>query len=461
MASPGTISRPEPLAPRWVRGLLALAVAAPLLGVGLMLARAGWRSDVHGEFINHVLFATDRGQLQLLGFEYPPLPFLLLLPWATETWAMLLGAVAIFGLAWLVLDDCTAHRSMLPFLLLVGMLWTPIGISLVASDFNEAVGLFALYFGWRHYRRWWETRQTIHGLLTGLWLGLAFYTSPLGLALALVAGVVLPLVFPRLQIPPFASQLVLLVFPGIAATATWAYLSWVFTHRVAFPFTPWEPASPGFLTIVVWTLPYLLVVLLALLRPRATTAGVVLPFVLLVAANRAGWHFSLAFATGLLTLVAIIALPKDLDRWRRSAVVGVVLAQAALAWWLVAWPKPTTDDLAARAVAEALSTTPPRSILIDDRWATHLLKWVPSMAPYLTTRDVGFELALAYPAAKVRYVMVTQDDEGLSLDADVHPPVGFVVDWSWNGYTLYRRPDAPRISVRYDAVLNAAAEVTR
>ena len=66
-------------------------------------------------------------------------------------------------------------------------------------------------------------------------------------------------------------------------------------------------------------------------------------YVLLVAANRAGWHFSLAFATGLLTLVAIIALPMDLDRWRRSAVVGAVMVQAALAWWLVDWPRTTRD----------------------------------------------------------------------------------------------------------------------
>lgn len=460
MASPATISPPEPRAPRWVRGLLALAVAAPLLGVGLLLAHNGWRSDIHGAFINRVLFATDRGQLQLLGFEYPPLPFLLLLPWATDTWAMLLGAGAIFGLAWLVLDDCTAHRSMLPFILLVGMLWTPLGVSLVASDFNEAVGLFALYVGWRHYRRWWETRRTFHGLLTGLWLGLAFYTSPLGLALALVAGAILPLIFPRLQVPPFASQLVLLVFPGIAATATWAYLSWVFTHRVAFPFTPWEAASPDLFTILRWTLPYLLVAWFALLRPKATTAGMVLPFLLLVAANRVGWHFSLAFAAGLLTLVAIIALPKGLHRTGRAAVVTVVAIQAALAWWLIGWPVTTTADRAAHAVAVALADAPARSILIDDRWAPQLFKWAPSMRPYLTTRDVGFELALTDPVSKVEYVLVTPDDEGLTLDADVHPPLGFVLDWSWDGYTLYRRPDVKRLDVRYDAVLTATTMET-
>lgn len=453
MVSPVTALRHRAVAPYWVRGLLAATAAAPLLVAGLLLARAGYLSDTHGAFLSRVLFALDRGQLELLGFEYPPLPFLMLLPWPTVTLAMLFGALAIFSLAWLVLNDCTMRRSILPFILLLGALWSPIGVHLVASDFNEAVGLFALYGGWRHYRRWWETRRTIHGLYTGLWLGIAFYTSPLGLGLALIAGAVLPLLFPRLQIPPFASQLVLLVFPGLAATATWAYLSWVFTHRVAFPFSPWEPQSPGFFAIVTWTVPYLLVAFFSLLKPKATTAGVLLPFVLLLAANRVGWHFSLAFAVVLLTLVAIIAIPVDLDRSQRALLGGAAILQALAAWVLVPWPQTTPTDATSRAVATALAPAPARSILIDDRFALGLLKWAPSLSPYLTTRDTGFEVALAEPAAVVQYVLVTPDDEGLTLDADVHPPAGFQVDWSWGGYTLYRRAGATRLPVRYDRLL--------
>ena len=443
----------EPAAPRGARVVLAIAVVAPLLIAGVLLWHGGWRSDIHGAFLSRVRFAQNRGELQLLGFEYPPLPFLLLLPWPDDLWIIIVGSAALFGLTWLVLDDCASQRSVVPFILLLGVVWTPIGLHFVAGDFNEAVGLFALYVGWRHYRRWWATRDTVYGLYTGLWLGLAFYTSPLGLALALVAGAVLPLIFPRLQIPPFASQLVLLVFPGVAATATWAYLSWIFTHRIAFPFTPWEPSSPGFITILEWTVPYLVVSALALLRPRATTAGVLLPFALLVIANRVGWHFSLAFAVGLLTLVAIVALPKDLRAPQRRLVGLVAIAQAVVAWWLVPWPRIPQSDLVAHAVADALAHAPSRSVLIDDRWAPRLLKWAPSLAPYLTTRDTGFELALSDPADKVRYVMVTNDDRGLTLGADVHPPAGFVLNWSWGGYTLYRRADVAPLPVRYDAVL--------
>lgn len=457
MASPAMAPPAEPAAPRWVRAVLALAVVVPLVVAAVLLAHGGWRSDIHGAFLSRVRFAENRGQLQLLGFEYPPLPFLLLLPWPVDLWIIILAGAALFGLVWMVLDDCTWQRSILPFILLLSALWTPIGVHLVAGDFNEAIGLFALYVGWRHYRRWWATRKTIHGLYTGLWLGLAFYTSPLGLALALVAGAVLPLIFPRLQIPPFASQLVLLVFPGVAATGTWAYLSWIFTHRVAFPFTPWEPTSPGFITVLAWTVPYLIVSLLALLRPRATTAGVLLPFALLVVANRVGWHFSLAFATGLLTMVAIVALPMDLKKWQRALVGAVAVAQAIAAWWLIPWPRVSEADLAAHAVADALAKAPDRSILIDDRFAPQLLKWAPSLAPYLTTRDPGFDLALTDPADKVDYVLITSDREGLTLDADLRPPVGFVVNWSWAGYTLYRRPTVARLPVRYDAVLAAEA----
>lgn len=453
MASPVTAPQRSAVAPYWVRAVLSLTAAAPMLIAGLLLARAGYMSDTHGAFLSHVHFAQDRGQLELLGFEYPPLPFLMLLPWPTVTLAMVLGAMAIFSLAWLVLNECTMRRSILPFVLLLGAVWSPIGVHLVATDFNEAVGLFALFGGWRHYRRWWETRKTIHGLYTGLWLGVAFYTSPLGLGLALIAGAVLPLIFPRLQIPPFASQLVLLVFPGIAATATWAYLSWVFTHRVAYPFSPWEPQSPGLMAIVTWTVPYLLVAFFALIKPKATTAGILLPFVLLLGANRIGWHFSLAFAVLLLTLVAIIALPVDLDRSRKTLLGGVAILQALAAWVFIPWPTTTPQDTANRAVATALASAPARSILIDDRYAAGLLKWAPSMSPYLTTRDTGFEMALAEPESAVQYVLVTPDEDGLTLDADQRPPRGFAVDWSWAGYTLYRRPDARPRPVRYDRVL--------
>lgn len=459
MASPGTAPSPpaEPRARAWVRLLLVLAVVLPLALVAADLAREGWLSDTHGAFLSRVRFALERGRLELLGFEYPPLPFLLLVPWATTTATWVLGALAIGTITWFVLDECTDRRTVLPLVLLVAALWNPIGLRLVATDFNEAVGLLALFVGWRHYRRWWATRQTIHGLRTGLWLGLAFYTSPLGLALALVAGALLPLLFPRLQIPPFASQLVLLVFPGVAAACTWAYLSWVFIGRIAFPFTPWEPSSPELGIIALWSIPFLLVTLLAVLRPSATSAGMLLPLGLLWVANRMGWHFSLAFAVVLLTLVAIVALPRHLDRGLRALVGMVAIVQAIAAWF--AWPPPRLDDAdrAARAVATALAHAPPRSILIDDRYAERLLKWAPTLEPYLTTRDTGFEIAKAQPMNTVRYVLATPDDEGLTLDADLRPPTGFLPVWNWRGYALWRRPDAAAPPLRYDAVQGGGA----
>lgn len=458
MVSPDTAPATEPRAPRATKLLLALAVALPLALVAAGLAHDGWLSDTHGAFLSRVRFAVERGRLELLGFEYPPLPFLMLVPWATTTATWMLGALAIATLAWLVVDECTARRSVLPLVLLVAALWTPIGLHLVAGDFNEAVGLVALFIGWRHYRRWWATRQTVHGLLTGLWLGLAFYTSPLGLAVALIAGAILPLVFPRLQIPPFASQLVLLVFPGVAAAATWAYLSWVFVGYVAFPFTPWEPGSPSLPTIVTWSIPYLVVVAALLLRPSATTAGMLLPLVLLWIANRVGWHFSLSFAVLLLTLVAIVSLPRHLHVTIRALIGAVAIAQAVLAW--LVWPPPqrSAEDVAARAVAEALQDAPPRSILIDDRQAERLLKWAPSIRPYLTTRDTGFELAMAQPLNTVRYVLATADADGLTLDADRRPPAGFERAWSWQGYTLWRHPEAPVPPLRFDALVRAGVE---
>ncbi len=443
----------EPRAPRWVRATLALLAALPPAVAAWLLIGEGWRSDPHGAFIQRVLFAADRGRLELLGFEYPPLPFLLLLPSPTDYWAVALGAFGLMGLAWYVVDECTSRRTILPYLLLLAILWTPLGLHFTAGNFNEALGLAALFVGWRHYRRWWSTRRTIHGLYTGLWLGLAFYSSPLGLGLALIAGAILPVLFPRLQIPPFASQMVLLVFPGFAATVTWAYLSWVFTGRVAFPFTPWERDSPAILELLRWTIPYLVVSAAALVRPKATTAGMLLPFLLLAAATQTGWHFSLAFAATLLMLVAIVALPRDVSRLQRWSLVVLAAGQAVASWWFIPLPTPSDADRRDRAVAQALAVAPPRSILVDDRRADGLLKWVPSLDAYLTTRDIGFDLAVGMPREAVQYVLVTEDADGLSLDAARHPPAGFVEDWSWSGYTLYRLPNAPRLPVRFSAAI--------
>jgi hypothetical protein len=447
---------PEARAPAWVRLLLALTIAVPLVLIAVMMAQDGWLSDTHGAFLHRVRFALDRGRLELLGFEYPPLPFFLLAPWPSTLAATLLGGLAVAGLAWVVIGECTDRRSILPLVLLTAVLWNPIGAQLVVSDFNEAVGLLALYIGWHQYRRWWATRQTVYGLYTGLWLGLAFYTSPLGLALALLAGAILPVLFPRLQIPPFASQFVLLAFPGVAATATWAYLSYVFVGRVALPFTPWAPDAPGLLTILTWTVPYLLVALLALSRRSVTTAGVFLPLVLLVAADGIGWHFSLAFAVGLLTLVAIVALPRDLSRPTRALVGAVALTQLVAAWVFIPWPTLAPRDHAARAVADALASAPPRTILLDDRAAEPLLKWSTSVGGYLTTRDTGFDLAVSNPERYVRYVLATTTPDGLTLDADRRPPAGFVLEWRWAGYALWRHPDAPALPVRFDALPDPA-----
>ncbi|HRP07718.1 MAG TPA: hypothetical protein PLL69_04455 [Gemmatimonadales bacterium] len=458
MASPATAPPPEPRAPRATRLLLAVAVALPLAVLAAMLSRDGWLSDTHGAFLWRVHFAVERGRLELLGFEYPPLPFMLLAPWASVAATWLLGSIAVAALAWLVVDECTDRRSVLPLLILVAALWTPIGMHLVVGNFNEAVGLLTLFIGWRHYRRWWETRQTVHGLLTGIWLGIAFYTSPLGLALALVAGAILPLVFPRLQIPPFASQLVLLVFPGLAAAITWAYLSWVFTGDVAFPFSAWEPGSPTLAHMMLWSAPYLVVALLLLLRPSATTAGLLLPMLLLWSANQLGWHYSLGFAVVMLALVAIIALPRDLDRSARALVGAVAVAQAVVAWVVIPAPRLDEADVAARTVAEALADAPPRSILIDDRQAGSLLKWTTSMESYLTTRDTGFELAVAQPLNTVRYVLVTGEGDLASLDSERRPPRGFIRTWSWEGYTLWRHPDAPVPQLHVDALLRMGVE---
>jgi hypothetical protein len=159
-----------------------------------------------------------------------------------------------------------------------------------------------------------------------------------------------------------------------------------------------------------------------------------------------------------LSLVAIVSLPRQLPAAVRALIGTVAIAQAVIAW--LVWPAPqrTAEDVAARAVAESLQDAPPRSILIDDRQAERLLKWAPSIKPYLTTRDTGFELAMAQPLNTVRYVLATREGDGLTLDLHRRPPAGFERAWSWQGYTLWRHPEAPVPPLRFDALVRAGVE---
>src|SRR5690606_17888708 len=127
-----------------------------------------------------------------------------------------------------------------------------------------------------------------------------------------------------------------------------------------------------------------------------------------------------------------------------------------LAWMVWPLPELRPDDRAARAVAEALASAPSRSILIDDREAGPLLKWATSMDPYLTTRDSGFEIAVAEPLTTVRYVLVTSTASTTTLDAARFPPRGFVRAWRWQGYTLWKHPDAPTPRLRFEALLEGS-----
>src|SRR2546428_634200 len=76
--------------------------ALPLAAAGVFLVLAAaltyradlglWLSHHHAHVIEKALLALDRGRIELIGFVYPPLPFLLLLPRPSPAFAGLLGA---------------------------------------------------------------------------------------------------------------------------------------------------------------------------------------------------------------------------------------------------------------------------------------------------------------------------------------------------------------------------------
>lgn len=79
-----------------------LIFSLPFLVAGYFATGHHFLSNHHAHLIEKALIAVDRGRLELIGFVYPPLPFLLLLPWPTAMLASALAALAAGTTAWIL-----------------------------------------------------------------------------------------------------------------------------------------------------------------------------------------------------------------------------------------------------------------------------------------------------------------------------------------------------------------------
>ena len=431
-------SRKRPSLSLPLEPLLGLLLALPVGVAALALVQEGYLSHANAAYLGKVYTALDRGKLETLGFSYPPLPLLLLLPWPSPWAPAVLGALAL-GLGFgLLLTEARRRSEPLLLGLFAGFLLSPAPFYLVAEDLAQTLGLVFLWWAWTFYRRWLDEGLSFHLFASGLVLGAAVYTTPIALPLGLFFALGLGL-FRRLEPPAWAAASLVLLFPLLSTLFAWGYLSWTFTGETAFLYAALPKETPSLGTVLLASPAYLGMGLLILLRPRASFLLYPVPLLLFLALPPLGFGYTLPLAVGLLFLFALGGLPRlALGPRIRAVGLGLALLQAALGWALLPSPEPPPDALE-RAIGQALAQAPPRSILADDRESYRLLAWAGTARPFLLPPDAGFTLALSAPSLYVDRVLVCPGAGALYRRYGEDDPPGFREVWRYKGCRLLER----------------------
>lgn len=461
-----------------------LLFSLPFLAFSLWTSRLDFVSNAHAHLTAKALLAIDRLRLEVIGFLYPPLPFLLVLP-APRVWMpSLLASLAAGATVWLLWYDL--ERTGLPriarMLIVASVAASPMYLFLASQSFPDILALHLVVVAWHYYINFVRSGHTFSGFVAGMVLGLAFYANFFTLFYALTFAALVPLyrseqtgVASDRALWAAVSQAFVTAFPALWAVASWTYVNWVFTGNpltyLADPAAavidrtrigvPWSerPAWIAEYSRELVLQPFLWgsLVLNAWLRPRRTVPLVIvamLPSLIRVL----GLSYSVPLALGTYAVLALLALPERIPRWVTPMLVVLAALQVVASATLlrdagevrkwedtVVMGQSHPQDTEETAFARALRAAPPYSILADDRSAYRLIARAGSARPFLLPADPSFSQALETPDRLVRYVLVSADPaEGdmVSSRFSEGTPSAFVVDGFWGDWTLYRRVDA-------------------
>jgi hypothetical protein len=467
--------------------------ALPLAAAGVFLVLAValtyqadlslWLSHHHAHVIEKALLALDRGRIELIGFVYPPLPFLLLLPRPSPAFAGLLAAGCGALVVWTL--SRALGRLSLPrwaaAIVLLGLA-TPSMFFLFTQSLWEALLLVLLLLAW------WQSIEFIWrgnvraGAVAGLPLGLAFLANYYALLFALPYALTALLFVRTSRRGAGPAAAFMLLFPAVAALLSWMYLSWVFTGQPLsftrdpgssmFAFlrpdgadlpTGWSAAlSATGRDLVMAPLYMVMAVVVAWYRPLRLP--VFLVFALFVLGLRTfGFVLPDYFATTTFTVVALAALPSRLPRYVWPLVLLTALLQFGLGWMIplrgeaAAWQRAITSGVARPAdreefaVGQSLAGRPVHSILIDDRIGYRIIARAGTARPFLTPVDPLYRLAVSQPARFVPSMlaqMSESDDAGRAL-ATAHPGVRLTrLSTTWWLYEWPPAETALRVRIR-------------
>ena len=415
-----------------------LLAAFPLIALGFYAVDMGYLSDAHAGFLAKSYLAADRGRLELVGFYYPPLPLLLILPFHTVKAPVLFGSLALGAVFAYAIMEALTKRLYLVALAVLFLALTPPVYQLAMEDFSQAIGLLFLWLAWRLFDHWTEEKIAAYSFMAGLFFGLAVYSVPMALPMAFLAALAAGPVR-KLSRNAWAAAALVIIFPALIGALIWAYLAWTFTDDLAFLYQVFRYKS-------VWypDLLFLLYAVVFFLTNRKALWELAVIGLTLPVSTLFGFGFTRGFALAFTGLFPLVNMQKKAPMLAQAALlVGAVLQFLAYHYAYPLVPKPTNEQLIQREIGKSLAQAPDYSILTDDLTTYPYIAWSETSRPYLLPADGGYEMALSAPRTFVDYIFTCPDQSRLYRLFSYREPEGFVAAWRYRGCIFYREKDAP------------------
>ncbi|MGB9672635.1 MAG: hypothetical protein ACPL3P_00700 [Anaerolineales bacterium] len=465
--------------------LLIFILAIPFIGLAWLTKDNLYLSNQHAHLVSKALQALERGRFEIIGFTYPPLPFLLTAIYPKPFIPSILAALVSGATAWVLLS----HLIQVPInwlskvTIVFCLILMPASLFISTQALGDISTLFLFLVAWNQFIRFTRGGETWSGFITGLVLGLAFFFNPYALIYGLIYALASPLFYHWENNSLFQRHwqddltlVIVIAFPTLLAFFSWSYLNWVFSGN------PWrflsDPASPLFtymnaeITPIygIWAafisslndlfhLPlYLGIGLLVLFVAPRRFLAYLAPFFVSILVRSLGMAYPQTFALTIYSVVAIAGIPR-----RTPKIWGWILIPVALLNLLVTFTtqqntelrtweqllinqKLSISDEFEWKVAQIMTQAPPRSILTDDRSSYRIIARAGTAKPFLLPGDTEFLSALSAPQRYVKYILIPttglMGGDQVAAHFGEHDPEGFVLEAIWQGWKLFRKEGA-------------------
>jgi hypothetical protein len=462
----------------WNRVSGPIVLAMPFLLCAYQTGHSLFISNAHAHLLEKALLVLDRRRFELIGFVYPPLPFLLLLLCPSPAMASVLAALTGGVIGWILWTRClneVAFPRPVRIVILLAFLTTPPTLYMATQSVGEILSLLFFLLAWIQYLKFTRSGQTSSGFLAGLILAIAFFVNHLAGVYGILYALCVPL-FSRDKSPrAMIAAAAVLCFPVLAAIGSWIYLNWIFSGD-ALRFLN-DPASSlfvygrggGMQLPVGWAMSwraalhestlvplYIAVIVLVGWKNPSRLLPLAAPLVVTTLLRTAGLFMPDYLAIATYTVVSIAGISRTLSTRCGPILAGAACLQIVLLFttplpgepssWMTSLVsgKPRLSDQRELEVASYLSQMPGRSVLVDDRVAYRVVARANTVRPFILPADSLYNLAELRPAGFVSYVLAPASPANFSSGRvatvySTRAPAQFQKMISWPDWQLYGR----------------------